>query len=176
MRSKLIEVADTSERIIEGLLLLAASEQGLKERRRVAVDELARRVAAGLADEAAERGVHVTVRALPLSIEGDPVLLERLLHNLVANAVRHNVPQGRVDVRTGPDIGVEVSNTGPVVPSDTVSLLFEPFRRLNERTHAPGEGTDLGLSIVDAVARAHGAKATASANPEEGGLTVRVVF
>ncbi|MEV4429521.1 ATP-binding protein [Streptomyces sp. NPDC053792] len=176
MRSKLIEVADTSERIIEGLLLLAASEQGLKERRRVAVDELARRVAAGLADEAEERGVHVTVRALPLSIEGDPVLLERLLHNLVANAVRHNVPQGRVDVRTGPDIGVEVSNTGPVVPSDTVSLLFEPFRRLNERTHAPGEGTGLGLSIVDAVARAHGAKATASANPEEGGLTVRVVF
>ncbi|MEU4279252.1 ATP-binding protein [Streptomyces tanashiensis] len=176
MRSKLIEVADTSERIIEGLLLLAASEQGLKERRRVPVDELARQVVAALDDEAAERGVHITVRTLPLTVDGDPVLLERLLHNLVANAVRHNVPGGRVEVRTGPDIGIEVTNTGPVVPSATVPLLFEPFRRLNERTHAPGEGAGLGLSIVDAVARAHGAEATASANPEGGGLTVRVVF
>ncbi|MFF0560875.1 ATP-binding protein [Streptomyces sp. NPDC004266] len=176
MRSKLIEAADSSKRIIEGLLLLAASEQGLKERRRVAVDELARQAAAALADEAAEQGVRVTVRALPLTVEGDPVLLERLLHNLVANAVRHNVPQGRVDVRTGPGIGIEVANTGPVVPSGTVPLLFEPFRRLNERTHAPGEGAGLGLSIVDAVARAHGAEATATANAEGGGLTVRVVF
>ncbi|MFE7511650.1 sensor histidine kinase [Streptomyces sp. NPDC057540] len=176
MRAKLIEVADTSEQIIEGLLLLAASEQGLKERRRVAVQELAGEVVAALDDEAAERDVRVTLRAEPLSIDGDPVLLERLLHNLVANAVRHNVPGGRVDVRTGPDIGIEVTNTGPVVPAATVPLLFEPFRRLNERTHAPGEGTGLGLSIVDAVARAHGAEATARANPEGGGLTVRVVF
>ncbi|WP_369149177.1 ATP-binding protein [Streptomyces sp. R44] len=176
MRSKLIEVADTSEQIIEGLLLLAASEQGLKERRRVAVDELARQVVAALGDEAAERGVRVTVRTAPLTIDGDPVLLERLLHNLLVNAVRHNVPDGRVDVRIGADIGIEVTNTGPVVPSATVPLLFEPFRRLNERTHAPGEGAGLGLSIVDAVARAHGAEATASANTEEGGLTVRVVF
>ncbi|WP_123459469.1 ATP-binding protein [Streptomyces sp. PanSC19] len=176
MRAKLIEVADTSERIIEGLLLLATSEQGLKERRRVVVDELAGRVAAALAEEAAERGVRITVRALPLTVEGDPVLLERLLHNLVANAVRHNVPRGRVEVRTGPDVGIEVTNTGPAVPSDTVPLLFESFRRLNERTHAPGEGTGLGLSIVDAVARAHGARATASANQEGGGLTVRVMF
>ncbi|MFF9851148.1 ATP-binding protein [Streptomyces litmocidini] len=176
MRSKLIEVADSSERIIEGLLLLAASEQGLKERRRVAVDALAQQAAAALADEAAERGVRVTVRTLPLTVEGDPVLLERLLHNLIANAVRHNVPRGRVDVRTGPDVGIEVTNTGPVVPPDTVPLLFEPFRRLNERTHAPGEGAGLGLSIVDAVAGAHGAGATATANRKGGGLTVRVVF
>ncbi|MFE4657193.1 ATP-binding protein [Streptomyces hydrogenans] len=178
MRAKLIEVADGSERIIEGLLLLTASEQGLKERRTVAVDELAREAAAALADEAAERDVTVDVRALPLDVEGDPVLLERLLHNLVANAVRHNVPHGRVEVRTGPGTGIEVSNTGPVVPPDTVPLLFEPFRRLNERTHAPGEGAGLGLSIVDAIARAHGATAMASAPPEEegGGLTVRVRF
>ncbi|MFE9046436.1 ATP-binding protein [Streptomyces sp. NPDC007818] len=178
MRAKLIEVAEGSERIIEGLLLLAASEQGLKERKTVAVDELARRAAAALADEAAERDVTLDVRALPLAVEGDPVLLERLLHNLVANAVRHNVPHGRVEVRTGPGIGIEVSNTGPVVPTDTVPLLFEPFRRLNERTHAPGEGAGLGLSIVDAIARAHDATTTASAHPEGegGGLTVRVAF
>ncbi len=177
IRAKLIEVADGSERIIEGLLLLATSEQGLKERRPVALDELARQAAAALADEAADRDVHVTVRALPLTVEGDPVLLERLLHNLVANAVRHNVPGGRVDVRTGPGTGIEVTNTGPVVPAETVPLLFEPFRRLNARTHGPGEGAGLGLPIVDAIARAHGTEATATPNPgDAGGLTVRVAF
>ncbi|MEU8760186.1 ATP-binding protein [Streptomyces sp. NPDC048659] len=176
IRAKLVEVADDSERIIEGLLLLAASEEGLRERRRVAVDEVARETAAALAGEAAERGVELVVRPGPLTVEGDPVLLERLLHNLVANGIRHNVPEaGRVEVRTGPD-GVTVTNTGPVVPPETVPLLFEPFRRSTARTHAPGEGAGLGLSIVDAIARAHGAKATVTANPRGGGLTVRVRF
>lgn len=176
IRSKLLEVADSSERIIEGLLLLAASDQGIQERRRVDLDEIARDTAAALAGEAAERGVSVVVRPGPLAVEGDPVLLERLLHNLVANGVRHNVPEGgRVEVRTGPD-GITVTNTGPVVPPETVPLLFEPFHRSTARTHAPGEGVGLGLSIVDSIARAHGAKATATANTRGGGLTVRIRF
>ncbi|MEU6975478.1 ATP-binding protein [Streptomyces sp. NPDC046371] len=178
IRSKLIEVADSSERIIEGLLLLAASDQGLQERRRVALDEVARETAAALTGEAAERGVTVVVRPGPLTVEGDPVLLERLLHNLIANGVRHNVPEGgRVEVRTGPD-GIAVTNTGPAVPPETVPLLFEPFRRSAARTHGPGEGegVGLGLSIVDSIARAHGARATATANRQGGGLTVRVRF
>ncbi|MEU9700085.1 ATP-binding protein [Streptomyces sp. NPDC047981] len=175
IREKLIEVADTSERTIEGLLLLASCDQGLKERRPVAVDEVAERAARELAAEAAERGIDVVVDARPLTVWGDAALLERLAHNLVANAVRHNVPDGRVVVRTGPE-GIEVTNTGPVVPPETVPLLFEPFRRLSARTQAPGEGVGLGLSIVDSVARAHGATPTATANPEGGGLTVAVRF
>lgn len=176
IRSKLIEVADSSERIIEGLLLLAASDQGLQERRRVALDEVALETTAALAGEAAERGVTVDVRPGPLTVEGDPVLLERLLHNLVANGVRHNVPEGgRVEVRTGP-AGITVTNTGPAVPPETVPLLFEPFRRSAARTHAPDEGVGLGLSIVASIARAHGATAEATANIRDGGLTVRVRF
>ncbi|MET9372808.1 ATP-binding protein [Streptomyces sp. NPDC002992] len=175
IRAKLIEVADDSERIIEGLLLLAASDQGLRERRPVAVHEVAREAVDALAGEAAERGVTVSVRARPLTVDGDAALLDRLVHNLVANGVRHNVPDGRVEVRTGPDIGIEVTNTGPEVPPETVPLLFEPFRRLTERSHAPGGGAGLGLSIVESVARAHGATTRATAN-EGGGLTVRVRF
>ncbi|MEU6985819.1 ATP-binding protein [Streptomyces sp. NPDC046324] len=175
IRAKLIEVADDSERTIDGLLLLAACDQGLRERRPVAVDEVARKAMESLAAEAEERAVSVSADLRPLTVPGDTVLLDRLLHNLVANAVRHNVPGGRVRVRTGPD-GIEVGNTGPAVPPDVVPLLFEPFRRLTERTHAPGEGAGLGLSIVDSIARAHGATAEASANTEGGGLTVRVRF
>ncbi|MFE5935410.1 sensor histidine kinase [Streptomyces sp. NPDC056470] len=175
IRAKLIEVADDSERTIDGLLLLAACDQGLRERRPVAVDEVARRAAEALEAEAGERGVTVELDARPLTVPGDTVLLDRLLHNLVANAVRHNVPGGSVRVRTGPE-GIEVENTGPAVPPDVVPLLFEPFRRLTERTHVPGEGAGLGLSIVDSIARAHGATAEASANTQGGGLTVRVRF
>ncbi|ORT58745.1 ATP-binding protein [Streptomyces sp. CB03238] len=176
IRTKLICVADDSERIIDGLLLLAASDQGLEHREPVAVHEVARVAVDALAGEAAERGVTVSVRAEPSTVAGDAVLLDRLVHNLVANGIRHNRAGGHVSVRTGPE-GIEVSNTGPVVPEDTVPLLFEPFRRLTERRHAPGEGAGLGLSIVASIARAHGASATATANPApEGGLTVRVRF
>lgn len=175
IREKLIEVADDSERIIEGLLLLAASDQGLRERRPVAVHEVAREAVDALAAEAAERGVTVTVGARPLTVDGDAVLLDRLVHNLVVNGVRHNVPDGRVEVRTGPG-GIEVTNTGPEVRPDTVPLLFEPFRRMTARTQAPDEGAGLGLSIVDAIARAHDATTEAFPNAEGGGLTVRVRF
>ncbi|MEU9706441.1 ATP-binding protein [Streptomyces sp. NPDC047981] len=177
IRAKLIEVADDSERTIEGLLLLAACDQGLRERRPVAVHETARRAAQALEAEAEERGVTVELDARPLTVPGDTVLLDRLLHNLVANGVRHNLAGGSVRVRTGPQ-GVEVENTGPAVPPDVVPLLFEPFRRLTERTLAPGEGAGLGLSIVDSIVRAHGATAEATANTEGegGGLTVRVRF
>ncbi|MER5966634.1 ATP-binding protein [Streptomyces sp. NPDC002057] len=175
IRGKLIEVADDSERIIEGLLLLAASDQGLRERRPVAVHEVARDAVDALAAEAAERDVTVSVRAEPLTVDGDAVLLDRLVHNLVANGLRHNLPDGRVEVRTGPS-GIEVTNTGPEIPPGTVPLLFEPFRRLTERTHAPGEGAGLGLSIVESIARAHDATTEAFPNAEGGGLTVRVRF
>ncbi|MFJ8660002.1 sensor histidine kinase [Streptomyces sp. NPDC093795] len=175
IRAKLIEVADDSERIIEGLLLLAASDQGLRERTPVAVHEVAREAVHALASEARERGVRLTVRAAPLTVDGDAVLLDRLVHNLVVNGVRHNVPDGRVEVRTGPD-GIEVTNTGPEIPPDTVPLLFEPFRRLTARAHTPGEGAGLGLSIAESIARAHDATTEASPNAEGGGLTVRVRF
>ncbi|WAL96177.1 sensor histidine kinase [Streptomyces sp. Je 1-369] len=176
IRTKLISVADDSEHLIEGLLLLADSEQGLERREPVAVDVLAHAVADGLAEEAVRRGVTVSVRAAPLTVTGDGVLLDRLVHNLVANAVRYNTPEGRVSVVVGEDGTLEVANTGPAVPQDTVPHLFEPFRRLHERTHARGEGAGLGLSIVAAIARAHEAEVTAEANGAGGGLTVRVVF
>lgn len=174
IRTKLIGVADESERLIEGLLLLAASDQGLDRRDPVDLGPLVTEAAEALAGEASERGVTVEVRAEPVTVSGDAVLLDRLVHNLVANAVRHNVDGGRVEVRCGP-AGIAVSNTGPVVPPGTVPLLFEPFRRMAERRHAPGEGVGLGLSIVASIARAHDATATAEAN-EGGGLTIRVSF
>jgi signal transduction histidine kinase len=175
IRTKLLGVADDSERLIEGLLLLAASDQGLERHDPVRLDEVVSSATTALAAEAEAHGVTATVRTHPLTVRGDAILLDHLVHNLVANAIRHNVRGGRVDVRCG-QTGIEVSNTGPVVPAETVPLLFEPFRRLSERRHAPGEGAGLGLSIVASIARAHEGEATAKPNEGGGGLTIRVSF
>ncbi|MFJ4825346.1 sensor histidine kinase [Streptomyces bacillaris] len=174
IREKLIDTAAGSEQLIEGLLLLAVSDEGLRRREPVDLGATTTTVTEALAAEAAERDVTVDVAAQPVGVQGDPVLLDHLVHNLVANAVRHNHPGGTVRVRVGPG-GLEVANTGPVVAPETVPLLFEPFRRARARRHAPGEGAGLGLSIVASVARAHGGEATATANPG-GGLTARVTL
>lgn len=174
IRAKLIESAAGSEQLIEGLLLLAVSDDGLRRREPVALDETSAAVTDALAADAKARSITVELTARPVTVEGDAVLLDHLVHNLVANALRHNHPGGTVRVRVGPG-GLEVSNTGPVIAPETVPLLFEPFRRIRARQHAPGEGAGLGLSIVASVARAHGGEASATANPG-GGLTARVVL
>ncbi|MFJ1580918.1 sensor histidine kinase [Streptomyces sp. NPDC088182] len=174
IRTKLIETAEHQGHLIEGLLLLAASEQGMRRQEPVDLHTVAHTVVLAAGPEAAGHDVTPDLDLQPLRTTGDPVLLERLTHNLVSNAIRHNHPGGSVSVRTG-DGFLEVSNTGQVIPAPTVPLLFEPFRRIEERRHAPGEGVGLGLSIVAAIARAHGATAEATANPG-GGLTIRVRF
>lgn len=178
IRAKLIDTAVGSEQLIEGLLLLAVSDEGLRRRERVALDETGAAVVDALAADAKARSITVELTTRPVTVEGDAVLLDHLVHNLVSNALRHNDPGGtvRVDVRPdGPGAALAVVNTGPVVAPETVPLLFEPFRRARARQHAPGEGAGLGLSIVASIARAHGGEAGAEANPG-GGLTARVVL
>ncbi|SOD63815.1 Signal transduction histidine kinase [Streptomyces zhaozhouensis] len=179
IRRKLVDVADDNERLIEALLLLSVTDQGLQHAEPVRLDTVAAAVAAEFEESEeleAEDGRRISLRteALPLTVTGEAILLEHLVRNLVGNAVRYNTPGGKVEVRTGAE-GLRVTNTGPPVPPGVVTQLFEPFRRLQARQHAPGEGAGLGLSIVASIARAHGAIVTAEANPD-GGLTVRVVF
>jgi signal transduction histidine kinase len=127
--------------------------------------------------ERRERALTVTVDAGPAVVRGDPALLERLLGNLVENAVRHNVPGGWIRIHTGTvdDTGVlEVASSGPVVDAHALSELFEPFRQ-GQRARTGHRGTGLGLSIVRAVVAAHGG--TVGAVPVDGGglrVTVRL--
>ncbi|MEV6419239.1 ATP-binding protein [Streptomyces sp. NPDC051662] len=174
MRRKLIENADGSERLIEGLLLLAVSDRELSRRERVRLHEITAHCTEGLREEAARCSVALDLAAEPLSVEGDPILLEHAVYNLVSNGIRYNHPGGTVRVRVGSN-AIEVDNTGPMVPSTDVPLLFEPFRRAAERRHGRGDSAGLGLSIVASIARAHDADTRASANPH-GGLTVRMIF
>lgn len=176
IRSKLIEVAASSQHLVESLLLLAVSEEGLEAAEPV---DLAAIAAVELEATGATVPQDLTVvRDLePLRVTGDRTLLGHLVRNLLANAVRHNRAGGRLEVATSTDGVLTVSNTGPVIDPRDVPRLLEPFRRRAERQHTAGEGAGLGLSIVSSIARAHGAELTARANPAPGGgLTVRVWF
>jgi len=174
VRAELLDANRRSERLIDGLLTLAQGDHGLDTRELVRLDEVAERAAS----EIPAGDVTVRVDARTAAVSGDPVLLHRLVSNLVHNAVRYNHPGGTVDVRVsapglpGPATLV-VTNTGPEVPQERVGELFEPFRRLHTRTRSDGSG--LGLSIVASIARAHGARVTARPNPG-GGLELTITF
>jgi signal transduction histidine kinase len=167
---------ERAEHIIDALLTLAVSNQRAEQRDEVDLATAAEDALDAVGEQAHAAGVSVESELRWAEVTGNRVLLERLVANLVENAVVHNVEGGWVRVRTGFESGhavLEVANSGPVVPADVLPHLFEPFRRGQGRTAASGVG--LGLSIVQSVAEAHGA--TVSASPgAEGGLTVLVTL
>lgn len=128
----------------------------------------------------AERlGIRITASVSPAPTAGDPALTERLIANLIDNAIRHNTPGGHVEIATGTDHAhawLTVTNTGPWIPADQVKRLFEPFQRSStDRTTRTDGHHGLGLSIVRAIAAAHRASLTAEPGPD-GGLAIRVSF
>jgi signal transduction histidine kinase len=179
----LLDVNRRHERLIDGLLVLASSQQQLARRVRVDLADIARRAVALSETAAAEAGVEVITRLAPSYISGDPDLLERLVGNLIDNAIRYNRAEaGWAIVSVSNDDGVSrlsVENSGSVIPQSAVDGIFEPFHRLSvsDRTSDGGptsRGAGLGLSIVRSIATAHGGEVRAVARPD-GGLTVTFV-
>ena len=128
--------------------------------------------------EAQQRNLTLHVALSPAPTAGSSCLAERLVVNLIDNGLRHNVPGGRRGVSTGTRNSraiLSVLNTGPAVPATAVDQLFQPFHRQAADRTSRGEGLGLGLSIVQAIADAHGASITARPQPG-GGLLVEVAF
>ena len=182
LRAAAIVVRDATERadrLVDSLLLLARSDRATAESlpnpEAVPLAEAARIALAAVSAEIAGRHLQIGTSYAPAVVRGDRPLLERLAGNLVENAVRHNVDGGWVRVDTGVVDGrarLQVANSGPVVPAGEVDDLWLPFRR-HGTARTARRGAGLGLSIVRAVAAAHGGTATASARPD-GGLVVTV--
>ena len=175
---ELLSSGHAQERLIEGLLTLASSEGGLEERELVDVARTVRAAESSLRAEADAQGVVLRAEVASAMTMGDPRLIERLVANLVDNALRHNVPGGWAAVSCRTDGGsavVSVGNSGPVIAAGEVERLFEPFQRLDRSRTGPSGGHGLGLAIVKAVATAHEAIVTVVPGPE-GGLQVEVIF
>jgi signal transduction histidine kinase len=164
------------ERLIDALLVLARGQAGPSGAEQVDLAQIAERVVADRRAEAMSFGLTVRRALSPASTTGDPRLVERLVTNLVDNALRHNVDDGRVEITTDERNGravLTVTNTGPDVPASDIDRLLQPFQRLGR--DRVGNSAGLGLSIVQAIADAHGATLGAVSRPT-GGLSIEVSF
>ena len=166
------------EHLIEAMLTLASSEAGAGEREPL---DLAAITSAALAvprPGISRLGLNVHASIQPAVLDGDPLLVQQLVTNLIDNAVHHNIPGGDVHVATGTSDGravLSVANSGQVIPPAEVGRLFQPFQRLGPRPARRDGGHGLGLSIVRAIATAHGAAMTPQPRPG-GGLDIDVTF
>jgi signal transduction histidine kinase len=172
MGEAVLEAADRTQVLLDSLMVLARSQQALPRSEPFDLAVAGRSATETTAAEAAVRGVTVETDLHGAPLTGDPALIERLVANLVENAVRHNVMGGRVRIKTRPGL-VQVENTGPVIRPEDVRRLAEPFERLQRDAGGPGAG--LGLSIVRAVADAHGARLQLEPRAG-GGLVATVAF
>ncbi len=162
------------ERLLEACLMLARSQGRLQ--RSEPVDLAA--IAAGALETHDLTGLESVIVLEPAWTFGDPDLLERLVANLVSNAVRHNIAGGRIEVATRAEPGgavLSLANTGPLIPAGEIHRLFEPFERLGSHAGLAADGVGLGLAIVAEIAVAHDATIAALARTG-GGLGINVVF
>ena len=166
------------EQIIDGLLTLTRSQAGPERREPLDLAALTTQALRARETPLASRALDLHATLEPAPTIGDPRLIERLIANLIDNAIRHNTPDGHLYITTGTSDQyaiVSVANTGPTIPPEEIQRLFQPFQRLDgQRTHHT-IGHGLGLSIVQAIANAHHAELAAQPR-DGGGLEVRVSF
>jgi len=172
---------ERSERMIDSLLTLAISDEYQLAASRASEPVDLATAAEDAVDSAAAEigrlGLRLETALDPAETIGDPQLLDRMISNLVVNAVRHNAPGGEITLVSGMRDGqafFRVANSGPIVPDDVIPSLFEPFTRA-ERRVGDSSGAGLGLAIAKSVATAHGTIVQARSRPG-GGLDVLVIM
>jgi signal transduction histidine kinase len=166
------------ERILDALLTLATSQAGLSRRTPADLSKITAARLLAASDQIDSQQLRIRTSLHPAALHGDPDLISRLAANLINNAVQHNIPGGTVTLTTDNQDGhavLSVANTGPVIPPAQIGRLFEPFQRLTTTRTTNDNGHGLGLSIVAAIATAHGATIATHARPE-GGLHIQVSF
>ncbi len=177
--ARALAAGEQHERLIAAMLTLAQSERGLDRCEPIDLGDVAEDALLTHAAEATAGQITIGAAISPAPALGDYSLAERLVTNLIENAIRYNTAGGRLDVATGMRDGrpfLVVGNTGAPVPPDQLGRLFQPFQRMDPARGTSGaDGLGLGLAIVAAIAAAHGADLRAQPNPG-GGLTVEIVF
>jgi signal transduction histidine kinase len=171
---RVLAASEQQERLIESLLTLARSQRGLDRREDLDLGAITGEIVQGLSSN----GARLEFELGDARTTGDPALVERLVANLVDNALHYNQSHGWVRAWTGLRDGrptLRVVNTGPVIRAEQAAGLAEPFRRLNGDRTGHKDGLGLGLSIVGAIASAHGADLHLTPRAG-GGLEVEVRF
>jgi len=175
MAARIRRSIDRAEHMIEALLVLAISDQGVTSSELLDLSAVAEDALELAAPGIARLGLSVSADLAPAEATGDQQLIERMVWNLVDNAVRHNQPGGWIRISTSRCPGgavLRIANGGAVVPPDAVPTLSEPFRRMDKQ---PDGGVGLGLSIAQSVSIAHGAQLDIH-SPPDGGLDISLTL
>ena len=166
------------EQMIDALLALTRGQAGVERRERLDLGVLASQALLAREADLAARDLDVRAALASAATAGDPRLIERLIANLIDNAIRHNTPGGQIEIVTetrDQRALLSVANSGPPIAPEQIQRLFQPFQRLAATRTRHTNGHGLGLSIVQAIADAHGAELSARARPQ-GGLAIGVSF
>jgi signal transduction histidine kinase/CheY-like chemotaxis protein len=138
----------------------------------VSIAGLFGRLADDFQAEAANRGLRLRVRPLPLWVPGDPVLLDRILRNLLANALRYT-RQGGVLLaarRHGAGVRLQVWDTGVGIAQEHLGRIFQEFYQVDNPQRDRSQGLGLGLAIVDRLVRLMGFEIGVRSRPGRGTL------
>lgn len=160
--ASMLEEVQRLSSIVGQLAFLAKADAGLLAivRSPVAFDDLVRDVAEDATILGAGASITVFIGdCVPVSVEGDRMRLRQLLLNLADNAVKHNQPDGSITIslrRESDSACLQISNTGPVLSTELRARVFERFFRGDAAHGTEVEGSGLGLSIAESIARAHG--------------------
>ena len=176
LRSAALET-DRLVRLAEDLLVLARAEHGRLplSRTDVSLRDALRETVASYEHRARAAGARIELDVPDETARVDPARLRQAVANLLENALRHSVVGGVIRVRAARDgrsVAISVEDSGPGFPADLLDHAFEPFAR-SDGGDPDGAGAGLGLTIVRAVAQAHGGTARAENLPQGG---ARVTF
>jgi hypothetical protein len=173
------EDLDHADRLLESFLVLARAQHGeLGEQHQVAVDQLVETALAARAQELATKHLDLHTRLNPVRAAGSETLLTRMVENVIENAVRHTPARGVIGIVLELDrdhARLIVETDGALLDQRRVAELAQPFRRLGQERTYSQTGHGLGLSIVAAVAAAHGGTLLLGARPR-GGLRVEITL
>jgi len=168
-----LRAAERMTGLIERLLALARADAGHAALHREPVDlgRVVAETAAQFGPLAEQKGVTLTVAAVPAVVTGDAAALGQVVANLVANAIQYNRPGGSVGLRLTADGGVvtlAVSDTGVGIAPEHRPHVFERFFRVDKARSRAAGGTGLGLAICKAIVEAHGGTIGFDSAPDEG--------
>jgi signal transduction histidine kinase len=179
LEAELREDLDEADRLLESFLTLARAQHNeLGGQASVSLARLAGDALAARGEEIAAKRLEVHTALAPVCVTGSQTLLARMVDNVIENAVHHNQTRGLVNVELeldGETARLVLETGGPVLDQQRVAQLAQPFRRLGAERTGSQNGHGLGLSIVAAVAAAHGGTLELHARPQ-GGLRVQITL
>ena len=154
--------------------LLELTETGeLPEVEDISLDSVIKTVVKDLEPVAHEHEVKIYTDIEPLTVRGNASLLYRALYNLVENAIRYNEKEGSItiDLKNQDTAGmVKIADTGVGIAPEARELIFEPFYRVNKSRSREFGGAGIGLSLVKAILKRHGAFIAVDANEPQGSV------